>query len=451
MSVSRLVNEVKHTWIPAVLNSYSIIFFLNNRFLATVLLVVTFFNFYAGLSGLLAIIISVALAKTMHLDSDTVKKGIYSFNALLTGLGMGTFFDPGIVYFSLLIIVTIFCLLISVSLGAWLYKYYLPHLSIPFVISFWFLLLPASHFENLGLTQRNIYWLNEMYAMGGSNLITIFQSIDSLPINKMVDIYLRSLSSVFFQSNLVSGILIAIALLVSSRIFFSLSVVGFLSAYLFAQFTGSDSASLTYYNIGANYMMVAFAIGGFFVIPSGRSYLWTVFLVPLTSLILLFFYKLLGYIQLPVFSLPFSFVVILFIYFLQQRAKAGGLVLTPYQHYSPEVNLYTYRNNSLRFSRFTYKTMGLPFWGEWTVYQGYDGRYTHLGEWSKALDFLIKDSNGMTFRGNGYQCQDYYCFNKPVIAVADGIVETITDNIEDNEIGKINMQNNWGNTVVIKH
>ena len=72
MSVSRLVNEVKHTWIPAVLNSYSIIFFLNNRFLATVLLVVTFFNFYAGLSGLLAIIISVALAKTMHLDSDTV-------------------------------------------------------------------------------------------------------------------------------------------------------------------------------------------------------------------------------------------------------------------------------------------------------------------------------------------------------------------------------------------
>lgn len=451
MSVSRLVNEVKHTWIPAVLNSYSIIFFLNNRFLATVLLVVTFFNFYAGLSGLLAIIISVALAKTMHLDSDTVKKGIYSFNALLTGLGMGTFFDPGIVYFSLLIIVTIFCLLISVSLGAWLYKYYLPHLSIPFVISFWFLLLPASHFENLGLTQRNIYWLNEMYAMGGSNLIAIFQSIDSLPINKMVDIYLRSLSSVFFQSNLVSGILIAIALLVSSRIFFSLSVVGFLSAYLFAQFTGSDTASLTYYNIGANYMMVAFAIGGFFVIPSGRSYLWTVFLVPLTSLILLFFYKLLGYIQLPVFSLPFSFVVILFIYFLQQRAKAGGLVLTPYQHYSPEVNLYTYRNNSLRFSRFTYKTMGLPFWGEWTVYQGYDGRYTHLGEWSKALDFLIKDSNGMTFRGNGYQCQDYYCFNKPVIAVADGIVETITDNIEDNEIGKINMQNNWGNTVVINH
>lgn len=451
MSQNKLVISLKNTWLPAVLNSYSIIFFLNNRLLATVLIVVTFFNFYAGLSGLLAILLSVALAKSMHLDPDTIKKGIYSFNALLTGLGMGTFFDPGIVYFSLLIIVTIFCLLISVSLGAWLFKYNLPHLSIPFVISFWFLLLPASHFENLGLTQRNIYWLNEMYAMGGTNLIAIFQSIDTLPLNKMVDIYLRSLSSVFFQSNLVSGILIAIALLFSSRIFFSLSVVGFLSAYLFAQFTGSDAASLTYYNIGANYMMVAFAVGGFFIIPSGKSYLWTVLLVPLTSLILLFFYQLLGYIQLPVFSLPFSFVVILFIYFLQQRTRAKGLILTPYQNYSPEVNLYTYKNNSVRFSRFTYKTMGLPFWGEWTVSQGYDGQYTHLGEWGKALDFMIKDSNGMTFRGNGYKCEDYYCFNKPVIAVADGIVEAVADNIEDNEIGKINTLNNWGNTVVINH
>ena len=451
MSQAKLVNSLKNSWLPAVLNSYSIIFFQNNRLLATALIVVTFFNFYAGLSGLLAILISVGLAKSMHLDDDAIKKGIYSFNALLTGLGMGTFFDPGIVFFGLLIVVTIFCLLISVSLGGWLYKYNLPHLSIPFVISFWFLLLPASHFENLGLTQRNIYWLNEMYAMGGTHLIAIFQSIDTLPLNKMVDIYLRSLSSVLFQSNLVSGILIATALLISSRIMFSLSIVGFLSAYLFAQFTGSETASLTYYNIGANYMMVAFAVGGFFMIPSGKSYLWTVLLVPVTSLILLFFYKLLGYIQLPVFSLPFSFVVILFIYFLQQRTKVSGLVLTPYQNYSPEVNLYTYKNNSERFSRFMYKTLSLPFWGEWTVTQGYDGQYTHLGEWGKALDFMIKDSNGSTHRGNGFILEEYYCYNKPVIAAGDGIVEATVDNIEDNEPGKINTVNNWGNTVIINH
>lgn len=437
--------------LPGILNSYSIVFFLNNRFFALVVMATSFFNFYAGLSGLLAVIVSLLVGKWMHLDDSTLRKGIYSFNALLTGLGMGTFFDPGVVFFSLLLIVTVFCLLFSVALGGWLGKYNLPHLSIPFVISFWFLLLPASQFENLGLTQRNIYWLNEMYAVGGNPLVQFFQTVDAIPLHEMVDLYLRSLSSVVFQSNLISGFLIAVALLISSRIFFSLSVIGFLSAYLFAQFTGSEAASLTYYNIGANYMMVAFAIGGFFLIPSKHSYLWTVFLVPLTSLILLFFYKMLGTLQLPAFSMPFSITVILFLYFLQQRVRPNGLILTPYQHYSPEVNLYTFKNNSERFSRFMYKTLQLPFWGEWTVTQGYDGEYTHLGEWGKALDFMIKDSHGVTYRGNGFVCEDYYCFNKPVVAVADGVVEQVTDNIEDNVPGTINTQNNWGNTIVVNH
>lgn len=445
------LHSIRNTLLPGILNSYSIIFFLNNRFFALVLMATSFFNFYAGLSGLLAVVISLLVGKWMHLDDNTLRKGIYSFNALLTGLGMGTFFDPGVVFYSLLLVVTVFCLLFSAALGGWLSKYNLPHLSIPFVVSFWFLLLPASQFENLGLTQRNIYWINEMYAVGGNPLVQFFQTVDAIPLHGMVDLYLRSLSSVVFQSNLITGFLIALALLVSSRILFSLSVAGFLSAYFFAQFTGSEAASLTYYNIGANYMMVAFAIGGFFIIPSRHSYLWTVFLVPLTSLILLFFYKILGPVQLPAFSMPFSITVILFLYFLQQRVRANGLVITPYQHYSPEVNLYTFRTNSERFSRFMYKTLQLPFWGEWIVTQGYDGEYTHLGEWGKALDFMIKDTHGSTFRGNGYVCEDYYCYKKPVVAVADGVVEEVTDNIEDNEPGNINTQNNWGNTIVINH
>jgi hypothetical protein len=148
-------------------------------------------------------------------------------------------------------------------------------------------------------------------------------------INQMLDIYLRSLSSIFFQNNLIAGALVALALLFSSRIMFSLSIIGFLSAYFFAQFTGSEAASINYYNIGANYMMVGFALGGFFLIPSKKSYLWTILLIPLTSLVLLFFYKLLGYIQLPVFSLPFAFVTITFLYFLQLRTKATSLIVTP--------------------------------------------------------------------------------------------------------------------------
>ncbi len=451
MPINKSIDNFKNTIFPGILNSYSIIFFLNNKFFAVVLMIVSFFNFYAGLSGLYAVVFSLLLGSSMQLDKTTLRSGVYSFNGLLTGIGMGTFFDPGIVFFSLLTLATLLSLFLSVSIGGWLYKYRLPHLSIPFVISFWFIMLPASNFENLGLTHRNIYWLNEMYAMGGTSLLNLFQYVDNMPINKLLDIYLRSLSSIFFQSNLLAGALIAIALLVGSRILFSLSILGFLTAYLFAQFTGSEAASITYYNIGANYMMVAFAIGGFFLIPSKLSYLWTVLLIPLTSLVLLFFYKLLGFIQLPVFSLPFSFVTILFVYFLQLRTKAKNLVLTPFQFYSPEANIYSFNNNKDRLARFLYFPFQLPFWGEWVVSQGYDGEYTHLGEWGKAFDFMMLDYQNKTYKTTGLKPEDYYCYNKPIIAPADGVVELVIDNIEDNEIGSINTINNWGNSIIIKH
>ena len=451
MPVRQYITIFRNTVLPATLNSYSAIFFSTNKILATVILVVSFFNFFAGLSGLIAVLVSVLIANVMGLDKIQLKKGIFSFNALLTGLGMGTFFDPGYVYFSLLILAALLTLMLSVTLGNWLGKSGLPFLSIPFVISFWFVVLPSSQFENLGLTQRNIYWINEMYAIGGNTMLNFFQTIDSLPINRMVDIYLRSMSSIFFQNNLIAGIFITIALLISSRIAFSLSVVGFLSAYLFAQFSGSEAASITYYNIGANYMMVAIAVGGFFVIPSRFSYLWAVLLVPLTSLVLLFMSKLFGFIQLPVFSLPFSFVVILFIYFLRLRVDPSKLKLTLIQYFSPEVNLYTFNNNQSRLSHFLYFPLHLPFWGEWTVTQGHDGEYTHKGDWGKALDFMILDDKLQSYTSNGLLCENYYCYNKPVIAPADGIIEEVIDNITDNEIGKVNTGSNWGNSIIIRH
>jgi hypothetical protein len=93
----------------------------------------------------------------------------------------------------------------------------------------------------------------------------------------------------------------------------------------------------------------------------------------------------------------------------------------------------------------------LPFWGEWTVAQGQDGKHTHKGDWGKAFDFVLLDDESKTYASNGLVCENYYCYNKPILAPADGIVEDIIDNIDDNEIGKVNTTDNWGNTIIIRH
>ncbi len=444
-------NTFRKIIVPATLNSYSVLFFFNNRLLAYVLILVTFFNLSAGLSGLIAVLATVLIANSMGFDKLKLKQGIYSFNALLVGIGMGTLFEPGLVFFVLLLLVSLASLIISVILSGWLGKYGLPFLSIPFVFSFWLILLPSGQFANLGLTQRNVFWMNEMYSVGGKTLLDFFQTIDNLPVSQMVVVYLRSLSSILFQDNLITGILIAFALLLASRITFLLTITGFVTAYFFAHLIGSDMASFSFYNIGANYILVAIAVGGFFTIPSGYSFLWVILLVPLTSLVILFMTKLGTYVQLPFFSLPFSMVVISFLYFLILRIKPGKLVLTQIQNYSPEINLYSYTGSVARLKGAQYLPLYLPFWGEWFVSQGYDGKFTHKGEWGSAVDFVIVNENNHTHGISSNSCEDFYCYNKPVIAPADGIIEEITDFVDDNEPGKVNSNQNWGNTLVIKH
>jgi len=120
------------------------------------------------------------------------------------------------------------------------------------------------------------------------------------------------------------------------------------------------------------------------------------------------------------------------------------------QQNSPEKNLYSFQNYVDRF-RPDLLPMRLPFYGIWTVSQGYDGVQTHMGEWKHALDFNILDISGKQYSGEGNIPEEYYCYNKPVLAVADGYIENVVSHVEDNIIGKVNIKENWGNSVIIRH
>nr|WP_255496149.1 M23 family metallopeptidase [Mucilaginibacter sp. FT3.2] len=64
---------------------------------------------------------------------------------------------------------------------------------------------------------------------------------------------------------------------------------------------------------------------------------------------------------------------------------------------------------------------------------------------------MIYDDEQKTYQYPGTQPENFYCFNKPVLACGDGVVELVVNHLEDNPIGKENLKENWGNTVVIKH
>ena len=296
----------------------------------------------------------------------------------------------------------------------------MPFLSIPFVLCMWLILLSSNNFAAIELSTRNIYWINEMYALGDDKLVSFALFFENIPLPSIIATFFKSLSSLFFQNNILAGLIIAVAILFYSRIMFSLIIVGFVSAIVFNTILMAHPEDINYYLLGGNYILASVAIGSFFTIPSQYSYLWAILSVAITFLFATTFDAILNPYHLPIYSMPFCVTVIgLLIYFSKNTCK---LVITPVQLYSPEKNLYNYLNTNERLAYEQYLRLQLPFLGQWMVSQGYDGNITHKGDWSKALDFIIVDEQLKTYTNYGIKLEDFYCYNKPVLSLANGFI-----------------------------
>lgn len=445
----KIIKEYSAVILNGIINSYAQVFFSQNTVFGLFLLVVTLFSGWPGIAGLISILMVQSIVFLFGFDTNLLKDGTYSYNAMLSGIALGSFFEPGAALLLTLVASTILSFLLTQWFLGSLGRNYLPILTVPFLVTVWIIILGAGNFTALhfraqteGLAQINFPYLFDS--------ATSF--ISRLPYANVVYLYLRSLGAILFQYNDLSGLIIASGLLLNSRMAFVLSLFGFAIGYAFYQFMEGDFSQLIYTYIGFNFILTAIALGGFFIVPSRRSFVNLLFTIPVIALLIsalhAFLYVRFG---LPLYSLPFNIVVILFLASMQKRVKSSGLNLVTVQKYSPEKHHYDYYSNSVRYQRDTLIQVALPVMGEWTISQSHDGEITHKTEWKHAWDFDVRDERGLTFYGTGRKPEDYYCFNLPVLAPADGTVAEVEDGIDDNEIGKVNLDQNWGNTIVIRH
>lgn len=436
----------------SVLNSYSQVFFSKSKVLAAFLVLISFFDYGAGLGGLIAVFIANFLAWALGFNKYYLNSGLYGFNALLVGLGIGLFYQPSIELYFLVGISAVTCFFLTVVFQGVLGKYGLPFLSVPFLIAIWIVALSSSSLTALNISERGIYVYNELYAIGGKPFVDFYNFLEAYIGSSFVKVYFHSLGAIFFQSHLLAGIIIALGLLIYSRITFVLSILGYAVAFLFYKFVGIEFNSLSYTFIGFNYILTAIALGGYYLVPNRVSYAWIILLLPAVVLITISTQQIFLLFKISPYSLPFNMVVLMFLYALKLREKRPKyLIETPVQLGKPEKNLYLQSGNIKRFPAAFPVSASLPFYGEWQVSQGHNGKHTHKGEWRNAWDFVINDANKKQYKGSGDFVEDYFCFNKAVIAPFDGTVIAAINTIEDNKIGDVNTQNNWGNTVIIKH
>ncbi len=441
------------TILKGIVFSYPNVFFSKSKLFALLLILITFLDPYTGIGGLLCIVTANTAAYLIGLNIYKISGGLYGFNALLVGLGIASFYSPSLELYSIIIFSGLLTLFITVTFDGIIGKYALPFLSIPFLLALWIIQLSSAEFNAIGISERGVYFLNELYSIGGKELVDLYNQLTLIIIPVSLKTYFLSLGAIFFQENIIAGIIISVGLLFYSRIAFSLSLIGFYAAYFFFIFIGSDITQANYTYIGFNFILTSIAIGGFFMIPSRNSYLWAILIIPITALITIGSSKIFNTWHLSIYSLPFNIIVLLFIYTMRFRTQfLKYLSEVSIQQFMPERNLYNFLISVNRFSKsFSTFPIKLPFWGEWNVEQGHKGEITHKDDWQHAWDFTIRSSDNKTYISNGESVTDYLCYNKAVIAPAYGTVEEVVDEILDNAINDVNLNQNWGNTIIIKH
>jgi urea transporter/murein DD-endopeptidase MepM/ murein hydrolase activator NlpD len=427
-------NNLKFS-LDTILLSYARIFFAENRLLGSIVFAATLTVPYLGLIGMVGGMLSSLVAAGIGMDRDSVRKGVYGLNGILVGLGVGYYFAPSTGMFVILVLASILVTFVTVLLNTLLYQQAgLPAMSMPFNLLTWLVIAASASLSGI--------------QPHGEHLHILVMPNRLLP--HWCGLFLSALGAVLFQPNPVTGLLLALGLVVWSRIALLLMLAGFATTTVLQGFLGIDAAAIGGNSLTFNQMFAALAIGGIFTVPGPGSLLLAL-VTAATSLFILTGVGGLFPQNMSPLALPFNLAVMLALYTLRSRLHPSlDLLLAPVPPGSPEENLSHFRENLRVWKRWGV-ALSLPYRGRWKVSQGVDGELTHQGDWRFAYDFQAVAADGSIFCNSGRSCDDYYTWGASVHAPAAGTVYSVIDGVADNEIGTINAAQNWGNCIIICH
>jgi urea transporter len=411
-----------------LLDAYGAVIFSRRRAAALLCLAATWLEPNIGATGLLTALAARAwLAAFRFAPADP---RVPLCNALLTGLLLGAMFRLD----APLLPVAGLAALLCVSVSAWsaplLQRWErLPILSLPFLIVALLLTLATPHWgalTPLGLT-RDI-----------SSAVT-------LPATG----FLSAMGGIFFLPSPLAGALVYTALVLTSPWLAALAAIGFVvGAGLVLLLTGEPAPSLIPL-AGFNFVLTAIAVGGVFVVPGRAALVLAAAATAVAALLSAAFQPLFAVWGLPVLTLPFLAATLGALATLRHRAPGAlpWLVLE-----RPDLPERTWERAAVAQARTgdpDSTPLAAPVIGNWDIYQGFDDRHTHQGTWRHALDFYVAHG-GRSFTGSGNELADYFCFDLPVVAPADGWVVTARSDLPDQRPGQMDLIHNWGNHVILR-
>ena len=414
----------------AVFRSYAEVFFLQGGVVGFLLFGITLLNLRLGIAGFVAVLSAYAFARLLGMGKVFLESGFYTCNPLLVGLSVGHLFQLNALGLFFCVAAGVLTLLVTVGLAQVFATYLrLPLLSLPFVIVSSLVYMASLRYGNLlAAPAHQPAWLTDTFGL-------------PLPLAG----FLKSFGALLFTPSVVVGAATAALILFRSRILFLLAALGYVVGTTVRHWMLGSAVKAHADPLNFNFLLIAMAVGGVFLIPSRRSYLIAAITVAVSPIVMDAIAGFWSYYGIPAFTLPFATVTLAVVYVL---GLVGSPLIPARIGLTPEETLDQHLANRLRYPG-SERTLLPPFAGAWTVWQAFDGPWTHQGAWRYAYDFVLTDADGKTHANAGTQLEDYYCFNKPVLSPVRGRVVAAVSDFADSPINDPDKVNNWGNLVVI--
>ncbi|HWK95910.1 MAG TPA: urea transporter [Pseudolabrys sp.] len=265
-----------------------------------------------------------------------------------------------------------------------------------------------------------------------------------LPVGVLgwIESFLHSLGMLLFLPKIEVGIIVAIAIILWSRLMFVTGLVGWICGVGLGLLLERMGLNYLWLLAAHNYFVAGMLLGSVLFLP-GRGILIVAMIAGMAASVLTAYFQYLfpgtAYAFLPV---PATLTAWFGVGALLMRNHGGPLRQNMTGDVAPEMAWWM---TALWLRRFGDREplLVLPLAGRAVVTQGFDGPLSHVGRWRHALDFQ-RPPAATPFE------PESTIWDSPVYAPGPGIIEAIRADVADNPIGITNFAEMWGNYVIIR-
>ena len=254
--------------------------------------------------------------------------------------------------------------------------------------------------------------------------------------------FLRSLGMLFFLPKVEVGAVVALAILLWSRLMFLTGVIGWICGIGLGLMLERLGLHYLWLLAAHNYFLAGMLLGSVLFLPGRGTMLIAAVAGVAASFLTAYFQYLFPGSAFAFLPVPAALTVWLGVAALLLRDDVGYFRRNMDNDAPPEV---AWWNSAYWIERFgSHEPLFVvPVPGLVRITQGFEGQLSHIGRWRHALDFQrpVPAADGLP---------ESSIWEAPVYAPAPGTVERLRNDIPDNPLGISNFAEMWGNHVVIR-